>query len=50
MYETPSSNLNQQLDLMNDTLKQLYQSSVKFLLSDDINISNLTERERDLMQ
>jgi len=32
---------------MNDTLKQLYQSSVKFLLSGDINISYLTERERE---
>jgi hypothetical protein len=32
---------------MNDALKQLYQSSVKFLYSGDINISYLTERERE---
>jgi len=52
MYRALCGNLNQLLDLMNDTLKQLCQSSVKFLLSGDINISYHTERERkkNLMQ
>jgi hypothetical protein len=46
MYRAPSGNIHQFVDLLDDALKCLHHSSVKFILRGDINANYLTENNK----
>jgi len=49
MYRAPSDNIHQFVDLLDDVLKCLHNSPVKFILRGDVNANHLTENNNKII-